>query len=93
VRTKTNATIPFEEFEAGMAATLDIKPQQAVMGAYTAVSAPEFTGNVYKCKNLSLSGGKLHTIWQIFSPNLYRSSRIIMLNKWITYPCESGTAL
>ena len=35
VRTKTNATIPFEEFEAGMAATLDIKPQQAVMGAYT----------------------------------------------------------
>ena len=41
VRTKTNATIPFEEFEAGMAAALDIKPQQAVMGAYTAVSAPE----------------------------------------------------
>jgi hypothetical protein len=41
VRTKTNATIPFEEFEAGMAAALDIKPQQAVMGAYTAVSAPD----------------------------------------------------
>jgi len=41
MRTKTNATIPFEEFEAGMAAALDIKPQQAVMGAYTAVSAPE----------------------------------------------------
>jgi hypothetical protein len=41
VRTKTNATIPFEEFEAGMATALDIKPQQAVMGAYTAVSAPE----------------------------------------------------
>jgi hypothetical protein len=35
VRTKTNAIIPFEEFEAGMAAALDIKPQQAVMGAYT----------------------------------------------------------
>ena len=41
VRTKDNATIPFEEFAAGMAAASDIKPQQAVMGAYTIVSAPE----------------------------------------------------
>ena len=38
---KDNATTPFEEFEAGMAAALDIKPQQAVMGAYTAVNAPD----------------------------------------------------
>ncbi len=41
VRTKTSATIPFEEFEAGMAAALDIKPQQVVMGAYNGVSAPD----------------------------------------------------
>ena len=41
VRIRTNAFIPFDEFVAGMAATLDIKPQQAVMGAYTAISAPD----------------------------------------------------
>ena len=28
---------------------------------------------VYRCKNLLLSGAKEYTIWQIFSPNLYRS--------------------
>ena len=41
VRTKSNATIPFAEFEAGMAATLDIRPQQVVLDAQSAINAPD----------------------------------------------------
>ena len=37
MRNTANASLPFAEFQAGAMATLDLKPRETVMGAYTAI--------------------------------------------------------
>jgi hypothetical protein len=41
MRNTANASLPFAEFQAGAMATMDLKPRETVMGAYTAIHCQE----------------------------------------------------